>query len=177
MQIALQNKIIELCSTYASLPDAVTERMTLAYVQLVHILSDGLVLFTPFALLHSVGSFSVVCGTAVVTLFHASIVTLAKLFLDPFNNEVEQRGGDPGIGGIEVQTLMQETNVGSERWRRSALWVPDAVRLQPSTEAHQDAAAQQGAAGAWVAAADTTAAVSGGADDAGSSGSAAGVDF
>ena len=75
------------------------------------------------ALVHALGgraSFGVVCGTAVVTLFHSSIVMLAKLFLDPFNNEVESRGGDPGIGGIEVDTLLQQTNVGSERWRRSA---------------------------------------------------------
>jgi hypothetical protein len=104
--------------------------MPLAYVQLVQILTDGLILSTPFALVHALGgraSFGVVCGTAVVTLFHSSIVMLAKLFLDPFNNEVESRGGDPGIGGIEVDTLLQQTNVGSERWRRSAASVPEAA--------------------------------------------------
>ena len=53
-----------------------------------------------------VGSLGVVCGTVVVTCFYASIVTLAKQFLDPFNNEAEQRGGDPGIGGIEVCMCM-----------------------------------------------------------------------
>ena len=52
---------------------------------------------------------------------------LAKLFLDPLNNEVERRGGDPGIGGIEVETLLQQTNLGSDRWRRSAGSVPEAA--------------------------------------------------
>ena len=62
---------------------------------------------------------------------------LAKLFLDPLNNEVERRGGDPGIGGIEVETLLQQTNLGSDRWRRSAGSVPAAARRQrplPSPE-------------------------------------------
>ena len=54
VQIALQNKLTELRSTYASLPDELSGRMPLAYVQLVQILSDGLILFTPIALLPSV---------------------------------------------------------------------------------------------------------------------------
>lgn len=127
VQLSLQNKLIDLRATYASLKDELTARMPLAYVQLVQILTDGLILSTPFALVHSVSTFGVVCGTAVVTLFHSSIVTLAKLFLDPLNNEVEERGGDPGIGGIEIATLLQETNLGSERWRKSASWLPEVV--------------------------------------------------
>merc|ERR1712232_1495287 len=70
-------------------------------------------------------------GTTVVTLFYSSVVMLAKLFLDPLNNEVEQRGGDPGIGGIEVETLLQQTNLGSDRWRRSAGSVPNAAWQRP----------------------------------------------
>ena len=56
---------------------------------------------------------------------------LAKLFLDPLNNEIAKRGGDPGIGGIEVETLLQQTNLGSERWRRSAGSVPEAAWRRP----------------------------------------------
>ena len=47
--------------------------MPLAYVQLVQILTDGLILTTPCALIHSVGPFGVVMGTAVVTPFHSSL--------------------------------------------------------------------------------------------------------
>lgn len=140
VQMSLQNKLIELRQTYASLPDELTARMPLAYVQLVQILTDGLMVFTPFALIHSVGPFGVCIGTAVVTLFYSSIVTLAKLFLDPLNNEADQRGGDKGIGGIEVATLLQETNLGSVRWRRSAARVPQAVRqpLRPLTDSSEE---------------------------------------
>lgn len=76
-------------------------------------------------------SFGIICGTALVATFHASIVNLAKLFLDPLNNEVDMRGGARGIGGIEVATLLQETNIGSERWRKSSAWVPQAVWRPP----------------------------------------------
>jgi len=71
VQMSLQNKLTELRSTYASMPDELSGRMPLAYVQLVQILTDGLILTTPFALIHSVGPFGVVMGTAVVTLFHS----------------------------------------------------------------------------------------------------------
>ena len=94
----------------------------------------GIIVTTPIALMTSVGPFGVVLGTAAVTLWYSSIVTLAKLFLDPLNNEVGERGGDPGIGGIEVSTLLQETNVGSERWRRSSDQVPKAALLVDSAE-------------------------------------------
>lgn len=127
VQMQLERSIIELRGTYVGLADQLSARMPLAYVQLVQILTDFLMFLTPFALVHSVGPVGCVLGTAVVTLFHSSIVTLAKLFLDPLNNEIEKRGGDPGIGGISVATLLTETNVGSERWRKSNAVVPDLV--------------------------------------------------
>lgn len=133
--MALENKLVELRGTYASLPDELSGRMPLAYVNLVQLLSDGLILATPFALVHSVGGLTgVAFGTAVITLFHSSIVNLAKTFLDPLNNEAEQRGGDRSIGGIEVATLLQQTNVGSERWRKSSSWVPKAALQVASPE-------------------------------------------
>ena len=143
VQMALENKLIELRATYASLPDELSGRMPLAYVQLVQLLSDGFMLSTPFALVHSVGGLvGVTAGTAVVTLFHSSIVNLAKQFLDPLNNEIEQRGGKRGIGGIQVATLLQQTNLGSERWRKSSSWVPAVARpVQPSDDVLEDTAA------------------------------------
>ena len=65
------------------------------------------------------------------------------MFLDPLNNEVEQRGGDAGIGGIEVATLLQETNLGSERWRKSGGWVPKAVRATPPASPVHEAEGEQ----------------------------------
>lgn len=136
IQLLLQNKLLELRATFASLKDMLTGRMPLAYVQLVQILMDGLLLFTPVALIHSVGPFGVLFGTAVVTLFYGSLVTLAKLFLDPLNNEPEH-SGDPGISGIEVATLLQETNQNSDRWRKSASVLPEVVWRLPSSLAEK----------------------------------------
>lgn len=118
-------KTTELRSTYATIPDLLTGRMPLAYAQLVQILTDLLVLFSPFALIHKVGGVGAVVGTALVTLFHTSILNLAKLLLDPFNNE--NYGGSSRIS-INVETLLHETNLGSNRWRRGARWVPREAR-------------------------------------------------
>ena len=66
------------------------------------------------------GGVGAVIGTGLVTLFHSSILSLAKMFLDPLNND--QYSGNMGIN---VATLIQETNFGSSRWFRSAAWVPE----------------------------------------------------
>ena len=122
LQVALQAKLTELRMSMASIEDELTGRMPLAYTQLVQLMNDLLMAFTPFALVHSVGGVGAVLGTALVTLFHASLLNLAKMFLDPLNNDDYSRGI-----GINVATLLQETNVGSNRWRKAADWVPDAV--------------------------------------------------
>lgn len=83
LQITLQAKITELRAAYASIEDELTGRMPLAYTQLVQIMADLLIGFTPFALVHSVGGVGAVVGTGLVTLFHSSILSLAKIFLDP----------------------------------------------------------------------------------------------
>lgn len=125
MQMLLQNKAVELRATYASIADELTGRMPLAYTQLVQIMVDLLIFCTPFALIHSVNGLGAMVGTALVTLFHSSILNLAKMFLDPFNND---HYGDGASISINVATLLQETNVGSERWRKSAAWVPEVTR-------------------------------------------------
>ena len=76
--------------------------MPLAYTQLVQIMADLLIAATPFALLHSVGGVGAVVGTALVTFFHSSILYLAKMFLDPLNND--QYSSDMGINVAMVQT-------------------------------------------------------------------------
>lgn len=83
LQMTLQAKLTELRGAYASIEDELTGRMPLAYTQLVQIMADLLIGFTPFALVHSVGGVGAVVGTGLVTLFHSSILNLAKIFLDP----------------------------------------------------------------------------------------------
>ena len=55
-----------------------------------------------------------------MTLFHSSILNLAKIFLDPLNNDDYSQSM-----GINVATLLQETNLGSTRWLKSASWLPE----------------------------------------------------
>ena len=99
--------------------------MPLAYPQLMQLITDLLVFFTPFALLRSTRTrIGCVLGSALVTLFHSSILNLGKMFLAPFNNE--EYGGKFGIS-ICVDTLLQEVNLGSVRWSRGGRSVPKGV--------------------------------------------------
>ena len=75
--------------------------------QLVQILVDSLVLFTPFALIPKLGPIGVVVGTGVITFFYSSVVNLAKVFLDPYDNE--SYGGKLFGLSISVATLLQVT--------------------------------------------------------------------
>ena len=88
---------------------------------------------TPFALMHSVGGAAAVFGTAVITFFYSSVLNLAKVFLDPFDNEGEAGVSDAGKStgiSINVGTLLQETCLGSERWRRSVQSLPAGARAR-----------------------------------------------
>jgi len=78
LQMALQNKLVELRSTYASIPDQLSGRMPLAYVQLVQILTDLLIFCTPFALVHSVGGFGAVLGALVRAALQAAPLPLSR---------------------------------------------------------------------------------------------------
>jgi len=116
-----REQVLNLRAVSASIEDGLSGRMPLAYVQLVQVMTDILVSLTPLALIHSVGGIGAMLGTGVTTLFYSSTVVLAKMLLDPFDND--SYGGGGGIS-INVATLIQETNVGSERWLKGVEWVP-----------------------------------------------------
>lgn len=125
---SLQNALLELRATYATIPDELVGRMPLAYTHLMQVLTDALIFSTPFALVSAAGAGGVlptVLGTGAVTLFYTSILGLAKMFLDPFDND----GAEQGKAGlaINVETLLQETNIGSDRWRKGACTMPPMV--------------------------------------------------
>lgn len=90
LDMRMERIFLELRATYASIKDILSGRMPLAYTQLVQILVDMLVIATPFALLPSLktlGAAGVIVGTGVVTFFYSSVLNLAKVFLDPYDNE------------------------------------------------------------------------------------------
>lgn len=96
-------------------------RMPLAYVQLVQVLVDSLVVISPFALYPSVGILSIPL-VGLLALFFRGLLALSKSFLDPF-----------GVEGYEeqclhVDVLVSELNFGAaRRWISAAGFVPIAM--------------------------------------------------
>ena len=89
-------------------------RMPLAYVQLVQVMVDTLVVLSPFALYPELGSLSIPL-VGILTLFFRGLLKLSKSFLDPFGVEgfAEQN--------IRVDVLVSELNFGAaKRWIRAA---------------------------------------------------------
>ena len=101
-----------------SISDYAAGRMPLAYVQLVQVLVDSLVVLAPLALYAQCGSLSIpLCG--LLTLFFKGLLELSKSFLDPFGNE-----GFPGQN-IRVDVLVSELNFGAQsRWSAAGRFLP-----------------------------------------------------
>jgi len=64
----------------------IQNRTPLAYVQFVQILVDTFVLVSPLALYADLGEYSV-SAVGLVAFFYCGLNNLAKIFLDPLNNE------------------------------------------------------------------------------------------
>ena len=93
-------------------------RMPLAYVQLVQVLVDALLILAPFSLYPELGSLSILL-VGLLALFFRGLLTLSKSFLDPFGVE--------GFGeqNIRVDVLVSEINFGaSKRWIQAGNWLP-----------------------------------------------------
>jgi len=116
--------ITNLRAHYGQMGDALSGRMNLAYTHLVQLFVDMLCLAAPLALVGPLGAFGAIIGTAAVTLFYAGVLALAKMFLDPFDNE--DYGGRSGIR-LEADTLVQEVNANTRRWVTAARDLPKAA--------------------------------------------------
>ena len=64
----------------------VYKRQPLPYAHFVQILVDTFVLTAPIALYADLGEFSVI-AVGLITLFYTGLNNMAKIFLDPLNNE------------------------------------------------------------------------------------------
>ena len=95
-------------------------RMPLAYVHLVQILVDTYVLIAPLALYESLGGYSVF-AVAILTFFYTGLLSLAKVFLDPFNNEEDFANVSIFM---DLGVLIRESNTGSIRWKNSCTKLP-----------------------------------------------------
>lgn len=94
-------------------------RMPVAYVQLVQVLVDSLVVISPFALYSEIGSLSIPL-VGLTALFFRGLLVLSKSFLDPF-----------GVQGFEdqnirVDVLVSELNFGAaKRWIQAGRILPE----------------------------------------------------
>ena len=111
---------------YFNIGDYTAGRMPLAYVQLVQILVDSLVILAPFSLYSQVGDLSIAL-VPLLTLFFKGLLELSKSFLDPFGVEGYRSQN------IRVDVLVSEVNFGAgNRWVKAAQSFPQ----PPTTTLH-----------------------------------------
>ena len=70
----------------AAVSSKLSARFPLAYVQFVQVLVDSFIFSAPVALYADLGVYSIP-AVGVLTLFYSGLNNLAKIFLDPLNNE------------------------------------------------------------------------------------------
>ena len=115
----LLGQIATLRCTYATIADKLDGRMPLAYTHFVQILVDVFVWTAPIALYSELGAWSVIC-VGVLTVFYTGLLDLAKIFLDPLNNEDFCRNSI----FMDIGVLIRESNAGSTRWKNGAARLP-----------------------------------------------------
>ena len=111
-------QLATLRACYFDIDDFRAGRMPLAYVQLVQVLVDSLVVISPFALYPSVGILSIPI-VGLLALFFRGLLLLSKSFLDPFGVEGYEEQC------INVDVLVSELNFGAaRRWINAGGFVP-----------------------------------------------------
>jgi len=96
--------------------------MPLAYVQLVQVLVDSLVAFSPFALYPELGILSIPL-VGLLAFFFRGLLALSKSFLDAFGVEGFEEQN------IRVDVLVSELNFGaSRRWIQAGGILPEGTQ-------------------------------------------------
>jgi len=115
----LQQTMLTLRGTYATIGAALSTRMPLAYTHFVQILVDTFIVLAPIALYSTLGDKSILC-VGIITLFYSGLLDLAKVFLDPLNNENYSRNSIY----MDLGVLIRESNAGSTRWKKGGAKLP-----------------------------------------------------
>lgn len=119
LQWHLVDQLCVLRATYAGINDKLTCRMPLAYTHFVQILVDTFCLLSPLALYADLGAYSIFC-VGILTLFYTGLLDLAKIFLDPLNNEKFTKNSIY----MDIGVLIRESNAGSIRWKNAGAHLP-----------------------------------------------------
>jgi hypothetical protein len=122
----LLRQLTELRASMFDIDDFRAGRMPLAYVQLVQVLIDSLVLMAPLALYPELGSLSIPL-VALLSLFFRGLLSLSKSFLDPF-----------GVEGYTDQTINVDVLVSELNFGASRRWIQAAKILPPEDEEEED---------------------------------------
>eukprot|EP00529_Nitzschia_sp_RCC80_P009860 CAMPEP_0113488606 /NCGR_PEP_ID=MMETSP0014_2-20120614/26103_1 /TAXON_ID=2857 /ORGANISM="Nitzschia sp." /LENGTH=760 /DNA_ID=CAMNT_0000382323 /DNA_START=628 /DNA_END=2910 /DNA_ORIENTATION=+ /assembly_acc=CAM_ASM_000159 len=119
----LSNQLLELScrlrGTFASMNDFLEARMPMPYTHFVQILVDSFIALSPIALYAELGAYSIFC-VAILTLFYTGLLDLAKVFLDPLDNEEFARE----TNNMDIGVLIRESNSGSVRWKNAGSHLP-----------------------------------------------------
>jgi len=111
----LEKKIMEefctLRGTAGTIGGLVAGRMPLAYVHFVQVLVDTFVVLTPLAKYKDLGMFSVLM-IGILTFFFHGLLVLAKVFMDPLDNEHYK----VGCVYLDLAVLLRESNGGIDNW-------------------------------------------------------------
>jgi predicted membrane chloride channel (bestrophin family) len=99
--------------------------MPLAYAHFVQFLVDSFLLIAPFALYSELGIWSIP-AVGLLTLFYAGLLDLAKILLDPLDNDEYY---DAPVK-FDIGVLIRESNSGSTCWKYSAEVPPFATNLK-----------------------------------------------
>lgn len=118
----LFHEVADLRGTYASIGDLLDGRIPLAYAHFVQILVDSFLLLAPFALYGELGIWCVP-AVGLLTLFYSGLLDLAKILLDPLDNDLYFRA----FVNMDIGVLIRESNAGSTRWKYGAESLPFAT--------------------------------------------------
>lgn len=122
----LMDQICQLRASYATIGDKLACRMPLSYTHLVQILVDSFIVLTPVALYPDLGAYSIF-SVGVLTLFYTGLLDLAKVFLDPLDNEDFTKNNID----MDLGVFIRESNGGSTRWKNSGSRLPFSIRSPP----------------------------------------------
>jgi len=101
-------KLRGVCGSVSDMADG---RMPLAYAHFVQVLVDTFLVVTPIAKYSDLGIYSVLM-VGILTLFYHGLLILAKVFLDPLDNEDYCEG----CTYLDLAVLIRESNAASTKW-------------------------------------------------------------
>jgi Bestrophin, RFP-TM, chloride channel len=117
----LLEQICILRSSCAKVADDLGFRMPLAYTHFVQILVDTFVIFSPMALYPGMGVYCILC-VGIITLFYTRLMDLAKIFLDPLDNQNFTKNSVNM--GMDLGVLTRESNAFSTQFAATAALLP-----------------------------------------------------